>query len=230
MDVEVCIESIEEAKLAAKYKAKRVELCSGLDLGGITPSANLIETIVEFAPEVHVLVRPRGGDFCYNSEEINLIKRDIKLAKKLGAFGVVIGVLNRSNEFDFDLNKELVEFAKSNNLEVTFHRAFDLVPNPENTIYQLIELGIDRLLTSGQQRSAVEGVELIRKLSMIAKDKIQIMAGGGVNQNNIQSLLESCVDAVHFSSRKKVKEMELNMGSQYIPDEEKIAAIMNMIN
>lgn len=229
MDIEICVESFDEAKLAAQFVVKRIELCSGLDIGGLTPSTGLIRECTNLSPEVHVLIRPRGGDFCYNAQEIMIMEHDITVSKECGAKGVVIGVLSDNGILNIAANAQLIRLAKSLDLEVTFHRAFDLTQDPIQVVERLIELGFDRLLTSGQKLTAIEGNDLIQKLVKHVDGKIQIMAGSGVAKENVNQLLASGVDAIHFSSRKKLKVTPLNMGSQYVPDLEKIAAILNQI-
>ena len=231
MEVEVCIESFSEAKLAAKYKAKRVELCSALDLGGLTPSSGMIEACSAISElEVHVLVRPKPGNFNYTDDGFRIMKRDILMAKKHAAKGVVFGILNSDFEISMHQNRELVELAKSLEMEATFHRAFELVQDPIQSLDHLIELGFDRLLTSGQHPTAMEGISLIEDLVKKAKNRVQIMAGSRVNSSNVQELAKTGINAVHFSSRKKHVESPPGIGTTYIPDLEKIAAIMKELN
>lgn len=230
MDVEVCIESLAEANLASQFGAKRVELCSALDLGGLTPSVGLIQKCSEINQiDVHVLIRPRPGDFTYSKEELRTMKADIQHAAEYGAKGAVFGILTPENEIDLNSNIELLELAKSLQLGATFHRAFDLVNNPIHSLSDLINLGFDRLLTSGQQTTAIEGLSLISNLVENAKNRIEIMAGSGVNSSNVQELVNTGIDAVHFSSRKKQIESPLGMGTNYAPDSEKIAGIMKQL-
>ena len=164
MNIEICTDSFEGAKLAVKYGAKRIELCSGLSLGGLTPSVGLVEKCASFKKlEVHPIIRHREGNFNYNVEDVEIMKLDIEAFSKVGAAGVVFGILNDRKEVS-SLNADLVEFAKKLGLEVTFHRAFDFVPNYQDAIKKIIKLGFDRLLTSGLQEKAIDGVEIITQL------------------------------------------------------------------
>ena len=149
MNFEVCTDSLNGAIAAQKNGVKRIELCSGLSVGGLTPSFGLIQQCVEKSNiEVHVMIRHREGDFIYTNKEVELMKIDVELAKKAGAHGVVFGVLNEENEIS-ELNLELVQLSKTLNLEVTFHRAFDFVEDAKKEIEKLIEMDFDSVLTSG---------------------------------------------------------------------------------
>jgi len=230
VELEACVEALAEAKLASIHKLKRIELCSALDVGGLTPSIGLIEACAKLPHiEMHVLIRPRPGDFAYGPAELELMKRDIKMSAKKGARGVVFGVLNKAGLLNFEVNKKLIQLSKSLGMEATFHRAFDVSENPEKVLNQLIELGFDRLLTSGQADTAIEGIETIRELVQQAERKIQIMAGSGVNPTNALQLVETDVDALHFSVRKPLKEERLGMGTTYQPDLAKIEAIREVV-
>lgn len=226
IDMEACVESFAEATAASQQKVKRVELCSGLDVGGLTPSQGLIEKCAALDTiETHVLIRPRTGDFNYSAIELEIIQADIRMAAKWGARGVVFGVLTEDRLLEIEANKELIQLSKSLGLEATFHRAFDVVGDPENVLNQLIELGFDRLLTSGQAETAINGIEIVRQLVQQADGKIQIMAGSGVNPGNAGELVETGVDALHFSIRKLVREERLGMGGRFEPDVEKLIGI-----
>ena len=184
MNIEICTDSVEGAIIAQKYEAKRIELCSALSVGGLTPSIGLIkQCVISSTVEVHVLIRPREGDFKYSMNEVEIIKSDIKMAKKAGAKGVVFGVLTEKNEVS-SLNIDLVALSKSLDLEVTFHRAFDFVNDFKIAIEKIIEFGVDRLLTSGLQQTAIEGLDVISYLHSNYGGKIQIMAGSGINNSN----------------------------------------------
>ena len=228
MTFEVCTDSIEGVKAAIFYGAKRVELCAALELGGLTPSYGCIMESAKYSKvETHVIIRPKAGGFCYSPLEIEQMKHDIEISAECGARGVVWGVLNAKNEIHFQQNKELMEWAKNFKLETTFHRAFDFVESPYEGIELLIEMGFDRLLTSGQQSTAELGIENIRQLVKQANRRIQIMAGSGVNANNALALSQSGVDALHFTARKpKPGKESLNMGIEYMVDEEKIESII----
>ncbi|MEP5611556.1 MAG: copper homeostasis protein CutC [Cyclobacteriaceae bacterium] len=230
VELEACVESLEEAKLASVHKLKRIELCNGLDVGGLTPSIGLIEACVKLHTiETHVLIRPRPGNFTYASAELDLIKRDIEMSAEKGVKGVVFGVLDEAGFLDFETNSELVQLSKSLGLDATFHRAFDAAGNPRSALNLLIQLGFDRLLTSGQAKTAIEGIEVIRDLVQQADGRIQVMAGSGVNPDNACELVEAGVDALHFSIRKLIRKEELGMGTTYQPDAEKLIGILSTL-
>ena len=188
MIIEVCAESYEYAVKAEKAGADRIELCKDLHLDGLTPDYESSKrTIDTLDIPVFILIRPRGGDFIYSHEEFELMKRDILKFKKMGCKGIVSGVLNDDNTIDIKKTKELVELSRP--LEFTFHRAFDKVNNPLNEIENLIELGIDRVLTSGQKEKAIDGLVLLKQLNSISKNRIKIMPGSGINKSNIVNFL-----------------------------------------
>ena len=184
MIIEVCAESYEYAVKAEKAGADRIELCKDLHLDGLTPDYESSKrTIDTLDIPVFILIRPRGGDFIYSDEEFELMKRDILKFKKMGCKGIVSGVLNDDNSIDIKRTKELVELSRP--LEFTFHRAFDTIINPLKEIENLIELGIDRVLTSGQKEKAIDGLVLLKQLNSISKNRIKIMPGSGINKSNI---------------------------------------------
>ena len=184
MIIEVCAESYEYAVKAEKAGADRIELCKDLHLDGLTPDYESAKrTIDTLDIPVFILIRPRGGDFIYSHEEFELMKSDIIKFKEMGCKGIVSGVLNNDNSIDIKKTKELVELSRP--LEFTFHRAFDKVNNPLNEIENLIELGIDRVLTSGQKEKAIDGLVLLKQLNSISKNRIKIMPGSGINKSNI---------------------------------------------
>ena len=227
MNIEICTDSLEGAIAADKYGAKRIELCSSLSLGGLTPSNGLIQQCVERSNvEVHVIIRHKEGGFNYNSSDVQIMKTDIELAKKAGATGVVFGILNDKNEVS-DLNYDLVDLAKKLNLELTFHRAFDFVPNYHEAIEKIIKIGFDRLLTSGLSKTAEEGLEIITDLQSKYGTKIQIMAGSGINIHNALKITSSGINNIHFTARKKANPIssKFSMGDLMTTDEEKIKNI-----
>ena len=200
MTIEVCAYSLESCINAQAGGAGRIELCGGLGEGGTTPSAGLIELVREHVQiQLYVMIRPRGGDFVYDVFEEEIMKKDIALAKKLGADGVVLGILNADGTVNVERTKALVEFASP--LNVTFHRAFDLTPDPHKALKAVIETGAARILTSGQKPTAIEAVELLGKLSKEAGEEIEIMAGGGVNHHNAAALAEAGVHALHLTAK-----------------------------
>ena len=184
MIIEVCAESYEYALKAEKAGADRIELCKHLHLDGLTPNYKTAKkTIDNLNIPVFVLIRPREGDFNFSNEEFELMKKDIVKFKEMGCKGIVSGVLNSDDSIDIKKTKELVELSRP--LEFTFHRAFDKVNNPLNEIENLIELGIDRVLTSGQKEKAIDGLVLLKQLNSISKNRIKIMPGSGINKSNI---------------------------------------------
>lgn len=232
VEIEICLEEVDIAILADQSGAKRIELCSALDLGGLTPSFGLIQTCVAHCDlDVFVMIRPRGGDFVYSPEELTVMEQDLVAAKNAGAHGVVFGCLTEKNELDLAANRTLIKKAKELGLGTTFHRAFDFCSQPEKSLLNLIDIGFDRLLTSGQKPRAIDGIDLIKKLVVLAEDRIQVMAGSGVNPENASILSASGIQAIHFTARKPVNlEDPLNMGLKYIPDPEKIKQIIHAIH
>lgn len=205
LTVEICVDSIEGALAAQKGGAQRVELCDNLLEGGTTPSAGMIAlTRRQITIDLNVIIRPRGGDFCYSALEFEAMKYDVTLAKQLGANGVVIGLLNPDGAIDKTRTAELIALAHP--LNVTFHRAFDMAVEPQQALEELIDLGIDRVLTSGQESSALEGIDLITTLVQQAGDRIIIMPGGGINERNIGKIVaHSGVKEIHLSARSTVE-------------------------
>ncbi|XP_064418221.1 copper homeostasis protein cutC homolog isoform X2 [Latimeria chalumnae] len=199
--MEVCVDSLESAINAERGGAGRIELCSSLLEGGVTPSLGLLQVTKQSVKiPVFVMIRPRGGDFLYTDQEVEVMRADIKLAKANGADGIVFGVLTEDGRVDSELSAELL--AESRPLPVTFHRAFDMVHNPAVAMETVISLGFDRLLTSGCDSTALEGLPLIRKLVEQAKGRIIVIPGGGITERNLQRILESSgVQEFHCSAR-----------------------------
>jgi len=199
--IEVCVDTVESAIAAQLGGADRVELCASLLEGGVTPSAGAIELARKsLSIPIQVMIRPRGGDFLYSHVDFETMKRDLEVAKRLGADGVVLGILTADGEVDRERTRELIESARP--LAVTFHRAFDMTRDPYQAMEDLIELGVDRVLTSGQAASAAEGAKLIRDLVETARGRIAVMAGGGLNETNIRQVVAgSGVRELHFSGR-----------------------------
>lgn len=231
LTVEVCVDSARSALAAAQGGAHRVELCDNLIEGGTTPSAGAIELIcARLAIPVNVMIRPRGGDFLYSDLEFAIMRRDVEIARGLGAAGVVVGLLNAEGTVDEARVAGLVALARP--LSVTFHRAFDMTCDPFAALDSLIALGIDRVLTSGQERSAVEGLDLLTALAERAGDRIIIMAGGGVNARNLTRVVaRSGVREVHIAPKMDMPSgMEFRnpntfMGAAFRPPEYSIRVI-----
>jgi copper homeostasis protein len=206
MLVEVCANSLESALNAEKAGADRIELCSELAVGGITPSYGLLKSVSEqVSIPVNVLIRPRGGDFTYSVSEFEIMKKNIALCKELGFNGIVSGVLLSDFTLDVARTQKLIEASKD--LQFTFHRAFDWVVNPKATFKQLEGLGVDAILTSGQQNSALEGISLLEVLHL-QSDRCTIMPGGGIRENNANKFKEIGFSAIHFSGSQFRKTFE----------------------
>jgi copper homeostasis protein len=179
--IEICVDSIASAVAAERGGASRVELCADLLEGGVTPSAGLTEAVrARLSIGLHLIIRPRPGDFCYEDEEIEIMRLDIAAAKNLGADGVVLGVLDAAGNVDVHRTRELVELARP--LSVTFHRAFDMSEDLFRALEDVCTTGADRILTSGGEPTCMEGVDTIGRIS--------IMAGGGILPNNAASIVE----------------------------------------
>jgi copper homeostasis protein len=229
MELEACIETIEEAKAASLAKFNRVELCSALDLGGLTPSSGLIQECAQHI-ETHVMIRPRAGDFVYSDEELTIMMQDICQAKHNGAAGVVFGCLDHTNSIDAAACKALVNIANEISLDCTFHRAIDFVSEPLSTLAQLIELGFNRVLTYGGKATAPEGMGEIKKFVEIAQSNIEIMAGSGINASNIKLIESLGVHASHFSiHQKKDESHSYGMGRRPLVDNDKIRSIQSAL-
>lgn len=187
--IEICAGSVESAIAAKKGGAQRIELCSALSEGGITPSQAMIEYVKRnLKIETFVLIRPRTGDFSYSRAEFEVMKSDIFSAKAKGADGIVTGMLNTDGTIDTCRMKEIMDLARP--LPVTFHRAFDLTRDPDKASEDIIKLGCKRILTSGQAQNALLGADLIARLVKIADNRISIMPGGGINAGNLQHIFD----------------------------------------
>ena len=201
MIIEVCAESYEYAEKAEKAGADRIELCKHLYLDGLTPNYKTAKkTIDTLNIPVFVLIRPRHGDFNYSEKEFELMKADIVKFKEMGCKGIVSGILNNDNTIDIKRTNELVNLSRP--LEFTFHRAFDVVTDPLKELEKLIQLGVERVLTSGQKQKAVKGIELLKELKKNAKDKIIIMPGSGINKLNIMNFRS--FNEIHGSFKNEI--------------------------
>lgn len=224
--VEICANSVRSCLEAQKGGAYRVELCAGIPEGGTTPSYGEIAVARELLDiKLNIIVRPRGGDFLFSEVEHRTMLRDIVMAKKIGVDGVVIGCLKPDGTIDMERNKELVDAAEG--MSVTFHRAFDMCKDPFESLEQIIELGCDRLLTSGQQPTAIEGIALLTQLVAKADNRIIIMPGSGVNEDNIATLAkETKAKEFHFSAREAIsskmeyRNPDLKMGGAVVEIDE----------
>ena len=194
---EVCANSVESCLAAQAGGAGRVELCAGIPSYGDIIVAR--ETLT--ATRLHVIIRPRGGDFLYSPIEQRIMLKDIDNARRLGADGVVFGCLTAKGDIDIPLMKQLMEAAQG--MSVTFHRAFDVCRNPQKALEDIISLGCDRILTSGQQPTAEQGIPLLKGLQKQAAGRIILLAGCGVNETNIAHIAaETGIREFHFSARE----------------------------
>ncbi|MCC6330128.1 MAG: copper homeostasis protein CutC [Acidobacteria bacterium] len=240
--IEICVDSVGSAAAAQAGGADRVELCDNLIEGGTTPSAGAIALACEkLKIPVNVIIRPRGGDFCYSDIEFEVMKRDISTAKDLGANGIVIGILLPDGRVDEARTRELIRLARP--MSVTFHRAFDMTRDPFETLDSLIALGVDRILTSGQEATAAKGTDLIGRLVERAGDRISIMACGEIREENAGRIVaETGAREIHFTAFvEKESEMEYRnqrvyMGNELCPeyvnkvtDAEKIAGVIRAV-
>lgn len=201
--IEVCCSSLDEARAAEAGGATRIELCAAIGCGGVTPSYGVVRSIVQanLKLDVNVLIRVREGGFCYSASEVDAMCRDIEFCRSAGVHGVVIGALTAEGDIDIEACRRMMAAAEG--LSVTFHRAFDICRDPFEALEQIIELGCDRLLTSGQQCSAEQGAELIAELQRRAAGRIIIMPGAGINPRNI-AIIEKKTAAAEFHSTAAV--------------------------
>lgn len=224
--IEICANSAQSCVEAEMGGASRVELCAGIPEGGTTPSYGEIKTAQALTStiDINVIIRPRGGDFLYTEAEVEAMMLDIELCKQLGVHGVVFGCLTSEGDIDVPLMRRLIEAAKP--LSVTCHRAFDVCRDPFAALEQLIELGCDRILTSGQQSTAEKGIPLLKQLVERAGQRIIIMPGCGVREGNIARIeAETGAREFHTSARSVVhsqmryRKEEVPMGSSAVTSE-----------
>ncbi|EDP96159.1 CutC family protein [Kordia algicida OT-1] len=225
MLLEICANSYESAINAQKAGAHRIELCSELAVGGITPSYGLLKKVMsDVKIPVHVLIRPRSGDFTYSRSEFDIMKENILLCKELGCAGIVSGILQQDQTIDTERTKELMELAKP--MTFTFHRGFDWVPNPLEAILELAVLGVDRVLTSGQAESAEKGILLLQELQELTENEFIIMPGGGINPSNAYLFKESGFQEIHASAtsiHQSINIPKISMNSTKLFNETRIA-------
>lgn len=202
VETELCAYSVWACGVAQQCGLTRAELCAGPAEGGVTPSAAAIGMAREAAPDIrlHVMIRPRGGDFLYDNSEFCQMRREIRFARQYGADGIVLGLLTPDGRVDIDRTRELV--AEAGSMDVTFHRAFDMTRDPGEAIEDIIAAGCSRILTSGGRNTALEGLATLRRLAAQAAGRIGIMAGSGINAGNAAEIAAAGVDAIHFSARR----------------------------
>ncbi|PRD14055.1 copper homeostasis protein CutC [Pantoea coffeiphila] len=200
--LEVCCYGVDCARVAEQAGADRIELCASPAEGGLTPSAGTLMAAREHVSiPVHPIVRPRSGDFCYSVTEFEQIKSDIAFVRELGFPGVVVGLLDLDGHIDLPRMLQLMPLCAG--MEVTFHRAFDLCHSPLMALEQLTDLGVARILTSGQQQSAESGLPLLRELTRITRGP-KIMAGAGVRLSNIQKFIDAGITELHSSASQRI--------------------------
>ncbi|MGX5696410.1 copper homeostasis protein CutC [Agromyces soli] len=209
LPVEIAVQDVAGARIALAAGAARVELCQALGLGGLTPSAGLVEAAVEAAAVqgatgfVHVLVRPRGGGFVYDADEVRTTVRDIAHAVRLGADGVVVGALDEAGSLDLDALRAFRDAA--GDADVTVHRAVDASADPLAAVEAVAALGVRRVLTSGGAPDCRAGLAMLERMTRTVGDRLEVMAGGGVRVEDIAALAAAGVDAVHLSARGRAE-------------------------
>ena len=237
--LEICVDSVESAINAERGKATRLELCSNLIIGGTTPTKSLFEEVKKNVNiPINVLIRPRFGDFLYSDYEVNIIKNEIKMFKKLGVDGIVVGILTKNGEIDLDNMKKFIEGAQD--IPITFHRAFDVCREPLKAFYQLQELGVQNILTSGQSQDCLRGKKLLKELVKLStknsKNKTEILVGAGLNIENIDEIVNfTGATNFHFSGKRiKQSSMEyrkenVNMGLKEFSEFEILETDENLV-
>lgn len=225
MLLEICANSYESAINAETAGAHRIELCSELAVGGITPSYGLLKKVMnDIKIPVQVLIRPRSGDFTYSRDEFEIMKENILLCKELGCAGIVSGILRQDQTIDTERTKTLMELAKP--MTFTFHRGFDWVPNPLEAILELAVLGVDCVLTSGQAESAEKGILRLQELQELVENELIIMPGGGINPSNAYLFKESGFQEIHASAtsiHQSINIPKISMNSTKLFNETRIA-------
>lgn len=200
---EVCVESFQEALAVIAAGATRIELCENLSVGGTTPSCGTIRQVIEkLKIPAMVMIRPRGGDFCYSMDEFEIMRHDIDVCHQLGVYGVVFGLLNSDQTIDIERTAELVNLARP--MQVTFHKAIDDTKDILKAVGELKTIGIDRILTSGGQPTAKEGIDTLRKMIEIAGDQPKIIVAGKVTWQNFDEI-HQLIPSQEYHGRRLVK-------------------------
>lgn len=198
MNVEVCSSSIESVIIANSAGADRIELCSGLSVGGLSPSKGLIELALKKSKiPIHCLIRPREGHFIYNKNDFETILYDVRYMKKMGVTGIVVGMINEDHDINSEQLNEVIKEASG--IEITFHRAFDCLKYPEKNILKLSSMGVSRILTSGGFKSAIKGIKNLIKWKSLSNNLIEIQPGGGINLKNIMNFKDAGFSSIHLS-------------------------------
>lgn len=241
--IEICLEDVQSVLSAQKGGADRVELCSDLFEGGLTPSLGTVLTATRYSSiPINCMIRPRGGDFCYSDLEFEAMKEDINAFKKAGVNGIVFGILTPEGDVDLNRSRQIIELARP--LSVTFHRAFDMTRDPYKALEDLIGLGVDRVLTSGQEATVPEGLDLLADLVKIAGDRIIVMPGCGISERNFKKVHER-IRAKEYHVHvpmEEVSKMEFHPGHIYMggllrqsefaiahTDENRVRTIRNLV-
>ncbi len=216
--IEVCLDALDACIAAEKAGVHRIELCGNLAEGGTTPSIALVQQVKQHVNlPIHVMVRPRGGDFLYSDAEFKVMRWEILQLRALQVEGIVLGILRPDGTVDQERCQQLVELAQP--LDLTFHRAFDMASDPFQAMEDIIALGFNRILTSGQRAKAEEGKDLIAELVHRAGQRIEIMPGGGINATNAKTLLQTgatslhCSALTHTESAMQYRNNEVGMGN-----------------
>lgn len=231
MLLEICASNYQSALNAQKAGAHRIELCSELGTGGITPSYGLLKKVMEeLTIPVMVLIRPRSGNFIYSNADFDIMKRDIELCKELGCAGIVSGVLTADFKIDIRRTSDLIELARP--LPFTFHRAFDHITNPEQAVVDLVNLGAKRILTSGQHSKAIDGIENLKRYQEIAGNELIIIPGGGINAGNCSVFAKANFKEIHASATEIIEQTNEEKVSMNTPKflQENIEVISNSEN
>ncbi|CAK9809311.1 Copper homeostasis protein cutC homolog [Anthophora quadrimaculata] len=202
--MEICIDSVESARNAIEGGATRLEVCSVLTEGGLTPTFGFLQKIKNLSPvPIYAMLRARPGNFVYTTEDMEIMLEDLRIFKNHGVDGFVFGALTSDNRIHVEFCKEILRAARP--LPVTFHRAFDEVDDPFESMKIIIDLGFERILTSGQRDTAEDGLDLIKKLVQMAEDKIIVMPGSGITKENILKIkITSGAKEFHASAKKKM--------------------------
>lgn len=204
---EGCVESLEECVLAEQLGANRLELCADLAQDGLTPSKELIEVVqAKVNIPIKVMIRPRGGNFCYSAEELEQMKAEIEMCKELGVFGVVFGVTTPDDELDIDVIRELAQLSKP--LDVCVHKAIDSVKSPLNDFKRLLNEvpEVDAVLTSGGEATAAIGASVLKEMNQLGGDKLKVVVAGKVSKENL-SELQAAIGASEFHGKKIVGDL-----------------------
>ncbi len=220
---EVCIDTVESALAAEAGGASRVELCSALGEGGLTPSLGLMQVVrSRIRIPIAAMIRPRAGDFCYSDDEFEVMQRDLAALKRHGADMIVLGLLMPDGTIDADRTRSLIELARP--LPVTFHRAFDMTKDAKASLETLIQLGCERVLTSGQEKSVLEGLDLLVDLVRQASDRILVVPGGGITEKNLPRILRECSPKEFHVSASGTRDSRMEFRNSRIPMGRTLAA------